>query len=442
LYHSDCLQLAQIPGAGMAKIEPFKATLKDGFFEVDCVKDYLHEHGDKHGGNKFSYELSTNVSIVHYSDHVAKEDQQQMSRKVCFDFCRTIPDMPFFGLANGRDCYCAPYYKAMAGDSSMCDSVCPGQPTTMCGGKSKSSIFSMHLCADTATDLKSAGAKAEELSKAISGEVDMATGVFEGMQAAAEDLQNVFGQAGDPTASDLMQSAKVSAGELQAAAKAATEAQKKLDTLAGEVSALEGGDFKDAKHVKKAEKLIDDLEEATEYAETTLEAGKELFSQVSPGFEEAPGAVGAPAASGGSSAQYYPLMYFVDKEFDSVPSTCGGDAIGEPMVAETADVCASACDADVHNCAGYSYYEGAKVNLCFLFSKFKTATYYTECKACGGAGDETAFLQKMQKKKAAACSAGCYAKLLNFEGTTLKPDPSGKCKQCLKSATQAARCFQ
>lgn len=417
----------------MGKIEAFQEVLKDGFFEVDCIKDYLHEHGDKHGDGKHSYELSTNVSIVHYSDHVAKEDQQPMSREVCFKFCRTIPDMPFFGLANGRDCYCAPYFKAMAGDSSMCDSVCEGNPTTMCGGKSKSSIFEMHLCADTATDLKDAGAKAQDLAKAISGDVDEATDIFDGMQAAADDLQDVFGQAGDPTASNLMQSAKAFAGELQHAAEAASASQKKLETLAGEVSSLEGGDFKDEEHVKKAEKLTDDLETAIAEGEAKLEAGQELFSQ-------------ATAPSGAASSQYYPLMYFVDKEFDSVPSTCGGDVIGEPMVAENADACASACDADVHSCAGYSFFEGAKVNLCFLFSKFKTATYYTECSPCGGgapaAAGAASFLQRMQKNKKAGCSAGCYVKFQNFEGTTLKPDPSGKCKQCLKTATKAARCFQ
>merc|ERR1719230_2399526 len=86
-----------------------------------------------------------------------------MDQEVCFEFCRTVPDMMSFGLIHGRDCYCAPYYKMMAGDSSQCDAVCEGKSTTMCGGMTKSSIFTMHMCADTAEDLKGAADKAVEL---------------------------------------------------------------------------------------------------------------------------------------------------------------------------------------------------------------------------------------------------------------------------------------
>merc|ERR1719316_1800921 len=99
----------------MEAVTPFQEVMKDGFYEVDCVKDYMHEQGDKAG-----------VSIVHYSMVVKTEDQEPMTPDVCFKFCRTVPDMIFFGLSLGRDCYCAPYFKAMAGDSSDCDAVCEG----------------------------------------------------------------------------------------------------------------------------------------------------------------------------------------------------------------------------------------------------------------------------------------------------------------------------
>jgi len=36
----------------------------------------------------------------------------------------------------------------------------------------------------------------------------------------------------------------------------------------------------------------------------------------------------------------------------------------------------------------------------------------------------------------------CMAKLSKFEGTTLKPDPSGKCKQCMKKLVKAQRCYE
>jgi len=35
----------------------------------------------------------------------------------------------------------------------------------------------------------------------------------------------------------------------------------------------------------------------------------------------------------------------------------------------------------------------------------------------------------------------CVVKLADFEGTTLKPDPSGKCKQCLKELEEAKKCY-
>jgi hypothetical protein len=91
---------ATIPGAGMEPeaIEPFVSVLKDGFSEVTCIKDYMVEHGDAFGPNKHSYKLAdfSNVSIVHYNALVAKEDRQPMTQEVCFDFCRTVPDMLFF----------------------------------------------------------------------------------------------------------------------------------------------------------------------------------------------------------------------------------------------------------------------------------------------------------------------------------------------------------
>merc|ERR1719321_529210 len=114
--------------------------MKDGYVLVDCVKDYMYSFGDKFGANKHDYKLGpvSNVSIVHYDAFVPKEDRQTMTQSVCFEFCRTVPDMLFFGLINGRDCYCAPYYKPMESDSSACDKQCVGDPTLMCGGGSKS----------------------------------------------------------------------------------------------------------------------------------------------------------------------------------------------------------------------------------------------------------------------------------------------------------------
>merc|ERR1719238_1127370 len=122
----------------------------------------------------------------------------------------------------------------------------------------------------------------------------------------------------------------------------------------------------------------------------------------------------------GAAKQYYPVMYFVDKEFDDVPSTCSGDIVAEPMVG-SADSCASACDSHIHSCVGYQYFKMGDKAGCTLFSNFKTGFYYTGC--------GKSFLQTEKK---APFTATCFAKLSKFEGTTLKPNPSGKCAQCFK----------
>jgi len=124
-------------------------------------------------------------------------------------------------------------------------------------------------------------------------------------------------------------------------------------------------------------------------------------------------------------------MYFVDKEHKDTPQTCGGDAVAKPIVGGDEDSCAAACDSHGIGCVGFSFYATEK-KLCFLFSKFETAFYYTGC--------GKAFLQT--EERAAPYSVKCQAKFSAFEGTTLKPDGSGKCKQCLKKLTKADRCFK
>jgi len=141
--------LVQLPGAGVEKFKPFEKVLKDGFMKTTCVKDYMYYHGDKYGAAKHSYEIgSVRVSIVHYNDWVAKENRAEMTPKVCFNFCKTVPKMGFFGILNGNKCYCEPYFQQMAGDSSICDATCPGDESNICGGSSKSSIYAMHDCPD------------------------------------------------------------------------------------------------------------------------------------------------------------------------------------------------------------------------------------------------------------------------------------------------------
>merc|ERR1719299_43421 len=74
--------------------------------------------GDKYGDGKFDYAVksSANTSLVFYSEIVEGDKKESMTPKVCFEFCRTMPDMQFFGLIYGRECYCSHYYKKTTGE--------------------------------------------------------------------------------------------------------------------------------------------------------------------------------------------------------------------------------------------------------------------------------------------------------------------------------------
>lgn len=407
------------------EIEPFKKVLKDGFMLVDCVKDSMYESGDKFGDNRHGYKMGdiSGVSIVHYTSHVPKEDRKKMTHAVCFEFCRTVPDMGFFGISNGRDCYCTPYYKPAASDSSECDAVCEGDNTQMCGGKSKNSLFSMHLCADTEADLSTSIEEATELKASINKLlVKIETAANDG-EAEANTLQKSFGTVGDPVASDLMQSAKVWAGELLDEAKDGTKFANGLEDVIVKAEDLKGGDFEDYETIKKAERGVTKMNVGVSEGETIQSKLEEMLELVSPEVEKDRAAEAA--------KQYLPIMHFVDKEFEDVPSTCGGDAVDKPIFGKSKDECAVACDSQVGECVGFAYFEKDS-GICFLFSKFTSAQYYTGCKK--------SFLQANLFKE--PFTASCLAKTQYFESTTLKPDPSGKCKRCLKETTNAKRCFK
>jgi hypothetical protein len=411
------LQHNNVPGAGIDKFKPFETVLKDGFLEVDCVKDYMYYRGDKFGDNKHDYKLGpvSNVSIVHYDAFVAKEDQVEMTQKVCFEFCRTVPNMGFFGIVNGRGCYCTPYFTPMESDSSQCDSVCEGDNTLMCGGKSKSSVFAMHMCASTEEDLGERVSTAMSMKSDIDAKVKNAKGLSKDMQGFAEELQKSFGAVGDSGASGVAQDAKVFAGELEHKAEDADAVADKLGGLP--VKGLK--DFTDLATVTKAERIMEDIDAAVAEGELVADELDKLVDLASP-----------PKTAKGAAKQYYPVMYFVDKEFEGVPTTCSGAKVAEPIVGKSEDGCASACDASIHSCVGFQYFKKGDKELCYLFSKFSTGFYYTGC--------GKAFLQA----SAAPYDAKCFAKLSKFEGTTLKPNPSGKCEQCFKTLTMADRCYK
>jgi len=224
------LTLLENPGFGTGEVKPFETVYKDGYFQSECVRDDMLEFADKHGKNRHAYKADNiDVSIVRYADVVAKEDQEKMTPDVCFDFCRTIQGAGFFGLHNGRDCYCTPYYKKAAGDSSECDASCDGAPHLQCGGKTKSAVFAMHACNDSVQEVKDIATFAGQVSEVCNHRGD--AGLLFAVEALGDDLKKRAGKVGDEAASNNGQAAVVFSGKMKRAAEAATKIAGEIDDL-------------------------------------------------------------------------------------------------------------------------------------------------------------------------------------------------------------------
>merc|ERR1719198_883036 len=111
---------------------------------------------------------------------------------------------------------------------------------------------------------------------------------------------------------------------------------------------------------------METIESTLAEAVVSLKALEEVIATAQPG-----------PVSEGAAKQYYPLMYFVEKKYEDVPQTCSGEPVDKPIGGLSMDGCASACDAEVHTCAGFAYFDTGddEDTLCFLFSNFKSATY-------------------------------------------------------------------
>lgn len=363
------------------KIVPFETVQKDGYMRVACVKDNMYYHGE----------------IFHYADYVPKEDRKTMTPTVCFDFCRTIPNMLFFGITNGRECYCGPYYQAMASDSTQCDAVCEGETTQMCGGKSKSTVWEMHMCSNTKKDLEDMGEMMTTLLENIEEEEGNLTTLAEEGQAIADELQVTYGKIGDPTAADLFQQAKVRAGVLEERAKMAKGVADKIKEIDSEYKDLDGEDFTSFDAAKKAEDLIKRAKKVAAEGKAAREViAKELKLQRRIRGEE------GQERLINSSQLYYPAMYFVDKIYLTDQATCDGDLTGPPKFGLSLDACAYACETEVGKCTAFSHYS-AGGGICFLFSKLKTLTHYSDCLG-RKKEDKPVFLQRISEKDRAFAS--------------------------------------
>mmetsp|Transcript_116283 Transcript_116283/g.205621 ORF Transcript_116283/g.205621 Transcript_116283/m.205621 type:complete len:492 (-) Transcript_116283:94-1569(-) len=408
----------KLPGTGMdtavSSGELSTGTLyMDGFSNVGCIKDYMFYHGDKHGDNKYSYEIgdTSRVSITIYNDMVPKEDQQAMTPDVCFDFCRVQKHMSFFGIQNGRTCYCAPFVEAMSGDDAVCDAPCEGDAGVICGSKSKSTAFEMHSCDDTAEQLTTALTTFTELTAKVKTSATALKTSAAYMITKSNSLQESFGKAGDPVVGDLFQKALVSATDAQEVATKALDFETAQAGLVSTAEALKSKDMSAFENANAADEAIALIAKGTAGATTQLSSVNTSASEYMPYL-----LTGAPASKE-EAKQYYNIMYFIDRSYENTTATCGGD-IADVDMGLTKDGCAAKCDdidsAQTPACVGFLYVPGEPkgdlANLpdsfCFMFGKFTSVQYYTGCNTT------SLFLQAKRADKGTMC----YGKLSKFSG--------------------------
>jgi len=450
-------QLA-LPGAGMHpdEIDPYQMVTKDGFLLVACAKDAMLEHGDKFGNGKHRYKMEgvSNVSIVHYAEIIPKEDREKMTINKCFDFCRTVPNMVYFGLQGGRDCYCTPYYKPMAGDNSNCDETCEGDPSQMCGGKTRSSVFEMHSCDDTRSELEDIITKVEDaIFLHLQDLLDHVNDIVEEGLYDATEMQKVWGLAGDPDMSNYMQEVKVYTGELQ---EPAEKAQALVDRMQDPYDAATlslNRNLRDFENIKVAEDAIKALQEGLEEQKQLQFEMLENMKKAHPVSLMGYGEDDDSWNSTGAAGQYYPIMYFVEDDYRHQyaieketmwhhPTTCTGKLL-QIIFRAAANDCAHACDGLPGKCDGFQYIS-FNDGMCFLFESVTTVQQWTGCH------------QNTQDGKTAPFNAQCMGKLSRLEsvgGIAPREDKvleeaqgvrqgTGKCAHCLKKFEKFDRCYE
>lgn len=446
-----------VPGAGADQVpkdigksttgtidgtEPFVTVLKDGFFEQGCHHDVMYKSGDKYGSHSDEYKKGDiDVSIVRYNEVVLDFDRKPMTPTVCFEFCRTVPDMVYFGLVNGRTCYCTPYFTPGAGNypprdsrGAHCDAPCPGDPTTMCGNTDgKSSIYEMHLCDDTATDLAESMDGAKQALDYFMETALLAQDLGEKMIVSAMALEKSAGLSGAPAASDM-------ALEAQALSKSMTQAflmDGIMTTGAGKYTRLltayklgkdtEGKDFLKPANAEAAEIAIHNMKANMG---SVISNAKKIHEEIKLCYPVVDSVSFGDSPDGGDSAamKLQPLLdgeelaepdfrvasYAYDKSYVPAQSTCKGSIIGLPMMGLGQKGCALACEATVYPdaCVAYSFYTvTGGDDLCFLLKDVQVVETFV--------GPEPSLLQK-GTAEAEPLAGFCGAKM-SLLATGFKP---------------------
>ena len=366
-------------------VEVSTQIYKDGYWMVGCMADGMYAKGDKFGDGAMAYEkgYAHDTSIVRYDVHVERESKKKMTPRVCFDFCRSVPEMTFFGLINGRECYCAHFYKTTTGDGA-CDRPCEGDSSTICGGETMSTLYQMHECVGAfADDVQSLIDDAEDVYDALDDNYDALSQASTAMQASGDELESFT----EGCASPLAQEAKIAAGPVKRAAEKVYALAEQYEDLVAELNPSNDLGHEDRVAVEEAMaktvELMDDSEQA-------LAAGKAMMQEA------------APQAEGAKTGEtFVPVLRQIKPDLADDQSVCGGDLTGMPKVGLSYDECAEACDNEAPKssdeyCKFIQYFTfPSQDSLCFLFSAVTELTSYN-CKH-EGVVPAGKFLQKKHK---------------------------------------------
>jgi hypothetical protein len=289
--------------------------------------------------------------------------------------------MNYFGLQNGRGCYCTPYYKQEVGaGSENCDAPCDGNPATMCGGKTKSDIYQMHWCGDVSENLVTAIDLVEGKRMDLDEQNTALEGCAGDVQKAGDDLQAQAAKNGDKFLGGHAQRAKVAAGVYTKLTRSADKVFGSANEAEMVAKGLQAQDSSSPDVAKAAESAIDELDMQQVSVEDTL--------------DEVSLRLGECMASGKSTgeklkAEYFNVAKWTAKGFEEHSTSCAGAPIGAPS-SRTAAECADLCDATVSpmKCVGFQSYK----STCVLFSGITEVSYYDE-KDCANAEGAMCYLK-------------------------------------------------
>jgi len=290
-----------------------------------------------------------------------------------------------------------PFFHPGASGTDNCDMTCPGDPTLMCGGLEKSSVFEMHMCADTAGDLLYNSVKVEVELVYFYDTAFMTDKLAHWLEEAGKLVQKVAGSVGDMGASSLGKEALLEAASLfdpNTGWGLCRHKYKLLLDLYDEAKPLYDADFSFAKNLQEAEDKIfmmdnlrKKLNQCAKEAEPPILAVYPFYYGFMASLDEKElqdktdkyidGIVG-----------FYPAIYMMNAVASQEMSSCKGTLLGRPKPIPFSS-CAEACDQTTNptRCAGFQYFQfmdgDRQIPLCFLFEKMEEVRTY-RCKELRG----------------------------------------------------------